>query len=244
MEIRIPCSHCGKVLLVQSESAGKVGVCPACHHKIQIVRRTPDHTPSQIADTLPSEPQATHGSTSSAKSNPPSSREMNQPSGSGSNSDSLKRKPSSSQNLDDVEVSSASSKSSFASHPTSASRNSSSVDPLSERPDADWYVRPPNGNQYGPASNEVMKSWIAEGRIGSQSIVWRTGWTDWLPASRVFNNLTDMPSEPASARAPKVSKAAEYIAIRGKRIRFRPIHYVAIGLGLLLLISICIMIFS
>ncbi len=236
MEIRIPCSHCGKVLLVQSESAGTVGVCPACHQKINIVRPILGNTPNQIADTLPSAPQAARGSTPTSKSNPSS--------GSGSHSNVAKRKCSSSQDISDIEFRSPNSiPSSMASRPTAAGGSASIVDPFAEQPDAAWYVRPPGGSQYGPASNEEFKLWIAEGRVGTQSIVWRTGWTDWLPASRVFNNLTDMPGGLASTSVPKASKAAEYIAMRRKRFRVRPIHYVAIGFGLVALLWICSKIF-
>ena len=29
-----------------------------------------------------------------------------------------------------------------------------------------WYVRPPSGGQYGPAKDDLMRTWIAEGRVG------------------------------------------------------------------------------
>jgi hypothetical protein len=46
-------------------------------------------------------------------------------------------------------------------------------DPIAEAPAATWYVRPPGGGQYGPARGEVMRKWIAEGRVSSDSLVWR-----------------------------------------------------------------------
>src|SRR5262249_25988977 len=51
--------------------------------------------------------------------------------------------------------------------------------PFAEAPAAIWYVRPPSGGQYGPARGEIMRRWIAEGRVSSDSLVWREGWTDW-----------------------------------------------------------------
>src|SRR5262245_22611632 len=38
-------------------------------------------------------------------------------------------------------------------------------DPIAEAPAAIWYVRPPTGGQYGPARGEVMRKWLAEGRV-------------------------------------------------------------------------------
>src|SRR5438132_4369929 len=42
-------------------------------------------------------------------------------------------------------------------------------DPIAEAPAAIWYVRPPTGGQYGPARGEVMRKWIAEGRVDRKS---------------------------------------------------------------------------
>lgn len=57
------------------------------------------------------------------------------------------------------------------------------VDPLEEAPNAQWYVRPPTGGQFGPARAELLRRWISEGRVSGDSLVWREGWTDWKPAS-------------------------------------------------------------
>lgn len=59
-------------------------------------------------------------------------------------------------------------------------------DPLAEAPNAVWYVRPASGGQFGPATNEIMRAWLKEGRIGPDSLVWREGWRDWKEASDTF----------------------------------------------------------
>ena len=43
--------------------------------------------------------------------------------------------------------------------------------------------------QYGPASGDVLRSWIRERRIGPQTYVWREGWDIWYRAEQVFPNL-------------------------------------------------------
>ena len=64
------------------------------------------------------------------------------------------------------------------------------VDPLAEAGTAVWYVRPPSGGQFGPAAADVMRTWLAEGRISADTFVWREGWRDWLEAGEVFPLLS------------------------------------------------------
>jgi hypothetical protein len=63
------------------------------------------------------------------------------------------------------------------------------LDPFAEAPDAVWYVRPQSGGQFGPATAEVMRTWLAEGRIAAGSLVWREGWRDWQDAAATFPQL-------------------------------------------------------
>lgn len=52
-----------------------------------------------------------------------------------------------------------------------------------------WYVRSRDNQQYGPATGDVMASWINERRIGPQTLVWREDWPAWQEAGRVFPEL-------------------------------------------------------
>lgn len=45
--------------------------------------------------------------------------------------------------------------------------------------DVEWYVRIPGGEQFGPASSDEFRDWIEQGRVGTDCMVWRQGWTDW-----------------------------------------------------------------
>jgi hypothetical protein len=71
--------------------------------------------------------------------------------------------------------------------PTRVGRNI--FEPLDEDPNAVWYVMPASGGRYGPASAAVMRTWLMEGRIGLDTLVWRSGWPDWRSAEEVFPNL-------------------------------------------------------
>ncbi|MCE5268692.1 MAG: DUF4339 domain-containing protein [Planctomycetaceae bacterium] len=54
-----------------------------------------------------------------------------------------------------------------------------------------WYVRPASGGQFGPANADVIKAWLAEGRVGVDSLVWQQGWPEWRQAGGVFPQLSD-----------------------------------------------------
>lgn len=71
----------------------------------------------------------------------------------------------------------------------SASGSNLAPDPLADSAEVVWYVRPPTGGQFGPATPEVIRGWLAEGRISSDTLVWREGWRDWLEAGGVFPQL-------------------------------------------------------
>jgi hypothetical protein len=86
-------------------------------------------------------------------------------------------------------------------HTATASAN----DPISEAPTAIWYVRPPTGGQYGPARGDIMRRWLSEGRVSSDSLVWREGWTDWQHAGKLFPTLENAGQLPAPAPEPAAS---------------------------------------
>jgi hypothetical protein len=90
------------------------------------------------------------------------------------------------------------------------------VDPIAEAPHCVWYVRPPAGGQYGPAAGDILRKWMAEGRVSADSLVWREGWPDWRKAAKVFPSLapavapgaTVTPVSPLAANPATVSPAA------------------------------------
>jgi hypothetical protein len=91
---------------------------------------------------------------------------------------------------------------------------SAESDPIAEAPTAVWYVRPPSGGQYGPARGEILRRWISEGRLSSDSLVWREGWTDWQNAGQLFPGLgggiTSVPAPVAPVAAPAPRSTNRY----------------------------------
>ena len=75
------------------------------------------------------------------------------------------------------------------SEPT-ADSNVLASNPARDAPDATWYVRPITGGQYGPAPPALMRSWIDEGRVRTDSFVWRDGWLEWQKAGQIFPGLS------------------------------------------------------
>jgi GYF domain 2 len=68
-------------------------------------------------------------------------------------------------------------------------KSATEIDPfiaLRQAPFAAWFVAPSSGGRYGPANSETMQQWLQDGRVSRDSLVWREGWADWLPAHTVF----------------------------------------------------------
>jgi hypothetical protein len=82
---------------------------------------------------------------------------------------------------------------------------------LTETPGAVWYVRPPGGGQFGPAPGELLRSWMAEGRISADSLVWREGWPDWREAGELFPHL--QPAEVVPGLDAILQRDAEHVPI-------------------------------
>ena len=88
---------------------------------------------------------------------------------------------------------------------TTSAPAAATTDPIAEAPHAVWYVRPSLGGQYGPASGDMLRQWIQQGRVAADSLVWRDGWPNWQPASAVLPQ-TGMPTPSAGLpEAPDVS---------------------------------------
>lgn len=52
-----------------------------------------------------------------------------------------------------------------------------------------WYVRSPGGLQFGPASEETLRTWINDRRVTPDAYVWRDGWPEWKRASDAADAL-------------------------------------------------------
>ncbi len=171
MGIRFRCQACDKKLHVKSFLAGKRGVCPKCGAKIRIPAQS---DPAFATETDPAE-------------------QAEPPDGATANRSAAGREPER-----EIPAATAATKATRATAPvasgarvseSSAGGPSRASDPITEAPDAVWYVRPPSGGQFGPADGAVMRRWLGEGRVSADALVWREGWPDWKTAGPVFPSL-------------------------------------------------------
>jgi hypothetical protein len=84
-------------------------------------------------------------------------------------------------------------------------------DPIEESPESIWYVRPPSGGQYGPAKGEVVRRWIAEGRVSADSLVWREGWAEWRLAGPIFPSLAGLNAVATKLDTTKLNTVSESV---------------------------------
>lgn len=111
------------------------------------------------------------------------------------------------------------------------------ADPIAEAPLAIWYVRPPSGGQFGPARGDVMRKWIAEGRVSGDSLVWREGWADWQNAGKLFPDLQSATGPAAAAASPQaagVTRAARTVS----RYQAKKSGGNSLGVALLIILAI------
>jgi|GEM_PF-2341399 serine/threonine protein kinase len=67
-----------------------------------------------------------------------------------------------------------------------------------------WYLRTPDGQEYGPVSKQELDQWVAEGRVGNDYFVRRADWPDWQDAGSVFGQL----AQPGAALQPPAPSAS------------------------------------
>jgi hypothetical protein len=116
-----------------------------------------------------------------------------------------------------------------------------SFDPINEAPGALWYVRPPTGGQFGPASAHLFRQWMREGRVAPDSWIWRQGWENWVPASQVFSELGREEISAQFAGETSVARIrSTYLKARRRRTMWTTVGLVAgtLVVGLLILVLV------
>lgn len=122
--------------------------------------------------------------------------------------------------------------------------------PPKESTDLLWYVRTSLGDQYGPATTDVFRRWVEEGRVSEECFVWRSDWPDWKPSSEALAKVSfDPPAKPPAdpADEPVVPERATVTsrhgaAMRNRRQRAKMITMVLSALAILLLIAVVLVV--
>jgi GYF domain 2 len=177
MGIKFLCPN-GHKMNVKVFLAGKRGKCPKCGASVRIPQETPDH---DSGEDLLGDAGGPGGAVPSAVS-----------------VTAVKIRPALPVNAPAIPI-----------IPATAPRNqpagsavSKEVDPISQAPNSIWYVRPPSGGQYGPARGDIMRKWVAEGRVSGDSLVWREGFSEWKSAVQLFPSLVGVETSEALAESP------------------------------------------
>lgn len=169
--IRFACHACGKPLNIKQELAGKRGVCPDCQVRFRI----------PLADSPTSEPlESDSGSVNVSPV----------PAGQASPDATGMATHRTVENQDAITAPVEGKSIASSVGETNANSAASAEVTAATTPESvSWYVRPPSGGQFGPASEEVLHQWLMEGRIVGESLLWRPGWEQWRAAHEVLPGL-------------------------------------------------------
>ncbi len=184
MGIKFTCPHCKTTLKVKSELAGKRGRCPHCQQKIEIPAQSDSGGTSTVA--APAAPSAARAAAATGFTPP-----------GGETAPVVSLQPT----IAAQPVGQAFPAGQPAMAAPAGLAAGGPIDPIAEAPQLQWYVMPPGvTSQYGPAVGEEFRTWIREGRVTADTLVWRQDWPEWKPAGLVFPELqAAIPAQPGMA---------------------------------------------
>jgi len=202
MGIRFYCPN-GHKLNVKDFQKGLKGICPACGVGVQVPLQSTRRSSREEKRSQGEEPASP---TAAARWRPVQSPVPDAQAASGDGAEESSPLWAAAADTDSYPSTLAT----FAATPAARSGAAGKPgDPLADANTATWFVRPPSGGQFGPATADVMRIWLAEGRVTADTLVWREGWRDWQQAGNVLSQLSPVTipgleeffSEPVAASA-------------------------------------------
>lgn len=160
-----------------------------------------DNDPLDGIDSIPSRNIATQPTKSNEHESRPASRRDIRQETSAPKSRSLKGAT----NGEKVATSSKSDKNKATTQPKSDRKrvtNGSKTSQTSKATEGEraYFVSPPSGGQYGPASQLAIDAWIEQRRVTADTLVWYDGLDGWRPASEIFPHaFVDVASDDLSS---------------------------------------------
>lgn len=279
MGIRFHCHHCNHGLHVKDFQAGKRGKCPSCQGSFRVPQRDASFSlsieelsTSDSAIVSPIRSKTKPISSPSPAAPKPTSLQPKQTS---SRSASI-ASPTAGPTPSNAPVQPVQPKAKRENQPDLPSPLSSGAplpnDGLSANPasatglpssllpwiDARWFIRPPSGGQYGPATTSQLVDWIAERRVTHDSFLWRDGLETWQTAIELIpepfaNNATidtvtpqsipkdvppPVPNHDLLREASPGSLASSKAAVSVKRKKQQTQQWIILGLLITLAISL------
>lgn len=214
MGIRFSCHMCNQPLHVKDFQAGKRGRCPKCQGSFRVPAKDADFSLAveesaalAMPAKLTAKPTAEPNSNATAK---PTAKPTAEPTA--KHTANATPKPTTKARAKPAAASQAPAKvdlsktGQHAAAPQTATGKtatgiSTDTKPLASPPanepvampasllpllDARWFVRPPGGNQYGPATTQMLLDWIAEKRVTADALLWRDGLDTWFSARELI----------------------------------------------------------
>ena len=216
MGIRFRCHHCEKQLHVKDFQAGKRGKCPKCKASFRIPEDDADYSLSLEPAGQEMVAAASHTSSDSQSFSNKASADLDEALGLDAPSDfdaandlpdTISGQEPEREQVEPLRMQPVENEWSQEASPPQ--------EPTQKQPTAPafWYVRPPSGGQFGPADQEVFEQWLTENRVTADSLVWRDGWEEWLPAAEAmpeaFPALQTGSSSKSPARLEPIATAPE-----------------------------------
>ena len=107
-----------------------------------------------------------------------------------------------------------------------------------------WYVRPPSGGQFGPATGKLVGQWIDEGRVTGDTYVWRQGWDNWRLASDVIPSVAQQVTvESLKANSDQMTAVRTRTAYMKAKRRRTMLNTVGLIVGTIIIIALLIVLF-
>ncbi len=261
MGIRFFCEACGTKLNIKDDLAGKKGRCPKCNEKIMIPMQSTlqktverDRVSAPVNQPIGDPKQELEDSVRRRSS--PLEKSGGEKSGgekSGGTPPTTAQDPSSAASTSSIlerqtgEIGPRNKVTQDESAPelppipaagTPETRRPKSA--FDEAPNASWFVRPTSGGQFGPADANAMKSWLSEGRVGRDSLVWREGWEEWESAEKIFELEFQGFSEPKNSTPSVVNSKPE--ATSGSNIAYHQMaRKKAKTMGIILIVALLLL---
>ena len=216
MGIRFSCHHCGHPLNIKQDLAGKVGRCPTCQGQFRIplcdaaTSSSINGTGLQSANVEPIQPiaraatsQAPSGTTPRAVGHAAAKTVSTKPAPS-----PLAKTPSTKTPVPQSTPRNPASQRTTQPTAKAAPTNRQPAPDATPTAEPHWHVRPPSGGEYGPASDELIRTWISEYRITPSSQLKRADWKEWRVASEVFPDLLPKSNHTSTPATPTTQPAA------------------------------------
>lgn len=221
MGIRFSCHHCGHPLNIKQDLAGKVGRCPTCQGQFRIplcdaaTSSSINGTGLQSASVEPTQPiaraatpQAPAGTTPRAVGHAAAITVSTKPAPSPIAKTLSIRTPNTKTPVPQSTPRNPASQRTTQPTAKAAPTNRQPAPDATPTAEPHWHVRPPSGGEYGPASDELIRTWISEYRITPSSQLKRADWKEWRVASEVFPDLLPKSNHTSTPATPTTQPAA------------------------------------